>query len=297
MNVSSMCGRAKAGLALGLVLAVTACIVVIDAGIEGVFHFHFEGYAGVLPPGATPVKSNVTVNVPGLGEFQVNVFDTDGDGAGDTAGPVPPDGKYVKGYMEAAPQAKHQITGGGSFSDASGQQVHKQEERFVVYEKAPAVKVPVAFEKSVSAYLAQYGLDDVREGDNETINLIDVLGASADATVPSGISLDVRLHWNTEAGWVDIGAFPSLQYEFYGLADVPDTWPHYVVLRVVGDSGAVLNWLAHHGVTDMDFYNIELDGAPAGDGIIDHVNVQIHEGAGFAQISIDGSIHFVPLNS
>ena len=271
-----------------ILLAVVACAVTVhvEIGEQGMV-FHFEAYVGQLPAGAKPLPLKASYTDPITGEevVGVEIYDTDGDGQGDHA--KLPDGKIVKGTLTpAGPEELTFNPGHGAPLTQLGQQQHKPFV-FVPYLNPPANPMPVVFTKSVDDYLADHGLNSIVRGDNSASDAIELLGADAGTAYPSGFMLDVRLHWNTEAGWTDIEQFPSLAYEFYGLSDAPHTWPHYVQARVAGDAGVVLNWLGHHGVTQVDTFGLHVTGTPLGDFNIGHLAIVIDEAAGLAVITAD----------
>lgn len=295
MNISSVCERGKSLWLPGFVLLMSACAVIIDVEVRGGrVTFHFESYLGQLPPGAKPMNLKAHVTLPGVGEFVVDLYDTDGDGKADMGGPIPPDNKFVKGHTFPPITQKDLAVGSGHSHSGDPQPPEARPLTFVIYENPAIPPMPVVFDQSVAAYLADYGLTDIQEGDN-TVSALEVLGVVGDSSLPTGVKLDMRLHWNTEAGWVDIEQFPSLSYEFYGLSEVAHTWPHYMEARVVGDAGAVLNWLGHHGVTNLDFEDVQIYGLPSGPAFIHALGIEIHTAGGFAQLSVDGVLSYLTL--
>lgn len=289
MKFSSWKSRvARAGMLSGLLLAAACAVIAVIDLPEGTFKV--EAYFGQLPPGAEPLPFDAEVVIPPYGKLKVKTYDTNGDGKADVAGPVPPNNRYYKGQFTP----KMLLVTGPGAAHEFGVDAQLRPFVFVPYENEPASPMPVTFHKGVAEYLADYGIDQLVRGDNVASN-IELLAAAEDLTLASGILLDVRLHWNTEAGWVDIEQFPSLQYEFYGLAETPNTWPGYMVARVRGDGAAVLNWLAHHGFHELNLYGLDITGGPLGSVHVNHLAIAISKAAGLAQVSIDGATTYVPL--
>lgn len=281
--------------AVALLVAACSAMVHLEVG-KKVLVFHAELTAGGLPPNAKPVNLKATYTFPVTGRtVEIKLYDTDGNGDPDHG--VLPDGSVYEGeVVPAGPQSLSSLTPGVGVQGSQRSSFVEKPFEFVGYHNPPDDPMPVHFVKTVDQYLAEYGLDAIGPGENAAANAIELIGADLDASLPSGFSLDVRLHWNTEAGWpLSIQDFPSLQYEFYGLADVPGTWPHYVEARVVGDSGAVFNWLAHFGVTEIHAANVSITGTPSGDHYFNHVGVVIDEDAGLAQVALDSTTMTVQL--
>jgi hypothetical protein len=279
-----------------LLLALFACVAMIEVQTgEGLVNVKGDFGLGMLPPGAQPLPFKAKVDVPPYGEIEIDVYDTDGDGKADMGGPVPPGNKYFKGTLEPSVQQPLTI-GGGPHGAGAGAELERRDRIFVPYDHAPAVSKPVVFDQSVEDFLDDFGMSQVVEGDNAFHDTIELLAADEDLSLSSGLWLDVRVHWNTQAGWVNIEQFPSLQYEFQGLAEVPGTWPKYMVARVVGDGAAVLNWLGHMGFTDVGIADVVVSGLPTGRVQVDQLGIVINTAAGLAQISVDGVISYVPLS-
>lgn len=217
--------------------ALAACTMLIEYDGQ-TKKFKLLTMLGGLPEGAQPMGGRAKVTDPITGhEVEVELYDSDGDGKADVG--KADDGRVYKGEIQ--PPAP-----GGMFAP-------EDLPNFIVWGQAPATLKPFIFDQTADTYLATHNISTVVFGNaiNTGTDTIDVLEMRSDSAQISGYWLDLRLHWNAEAGFIDPTRFPSLQYEYYGLPDAPGAWPHYMVMRVAGDAGVVLNWLGQHGIYEV----------------------------------------------